>query len=138
MHTIAVRFRQFLWLLVFAVGPLAQAAPLLDPEPVLIPAGLSESSVAKAIRLGSAKRSWMITKDEPGRMEATLHVRTHTVKVAIPYGVRDLHIQYLSSENMEFEQKKGQQHIHKNYNKWVRNLAVDISAQLAQMPPDAK
>lgn len=41
-------------------------------------------------------------------------------------------------QDPEYAEKNGQQHIHGNYNKWARNLAVDISGQLVQMPADAK
>lgn len=138
MRSIAHALRHCLWLLPFLVVGPALATPLQDPDPVLIPAGLSEQSVVKAIRLGSAKRGWMITKEDPGQMEATLHVRDHTVKVAISHDTQAVRIKYVSSENLEYAEKNGQQHIHGNYNKWVRNLAVDISAQLAVLPPDAK
>lgn len=138
MRTMALKLRHLLWLLPFLAAPFAHATPLQDPDPVMVPAGLSPDAVAKAIRLGSVKRGWMITRDDPGRMEATLHVRVHTVKVGIDYDTQAVRIQYISSENMEYAEKNGQQHIHGNYNKWVRNLAVDISGQLVQIPAAAK
>lgn len=138
MRSTALKLRHLLWLLPFLAVSFAQATPLSDPEPVMVPAGLGTDAVAKAIRLGSVKHGWMITRDDPGRMEATLHVRVHTVKVGIEYDTQTVRIKYVSSENMEYAEKNGQQHIHGNYNKWVRTLAVDISGQLVQMPAAAK
>jgi hypothetical protein len=140
MSAIALKLKRVVLLVLplLVVMTAAQAAPLVDPDPVLIPPGLSEQSVVKAIRVGSAKRGWMITKADPAHMEATLNVRVHTVKVNIDYDAEKIRIKYLSSEHLEYAEKNGQQHIHGNYNKWVRNLAVDISSELALLPPDAR
>jgi hypothetical protein len=134
--------RPWRWLPLLALCaflPLAaQATPLQDPEPIMVPPGMSEASIVKAIRLGAAKRGWLITKADPGHMEATINVRVHTAKVNIDYDTAKVAITYLGSENLEYAEKNGQRHIHGNYNKWVRNLSVDIASELALLPPDAK
>ena len=135
------RARRWLPLVALCIfGPMtAHATPLQDPEPVLVPPGMSEASVVKAIRLGAAKRGWLITKADPGHMEATINVRVHTAKVNIDYDTAKVKVSYLGSENLEYAEKSnGERHIHGNYNKWVRNLSVDIASELALLPPDAK
>jgi len=117
---------------------LAAAALLVDPEPINVPPGLSDAAVTKAIRLSVAKRGWVITRDDPGYMEATLHARIHVAKISLKYDTAQIAIHYLSSENLEYETHGGKTYIHGNYLKWVNNLVHDINVQMAAvMPEDA-
>lgn len=117
--------------LVPVLALLMAAAPLLvDPEPISVPAGLKEPAVAKAITLGVAQRGWIISKQEPGYMEATLNIRTHMARVGITYDTSTIQIRYLDSSNLDYEVAKDGRHIHRNYLKWVNNIVHDISVQL--------
>ena len=110
---------------------LMAAAPLLvDPAPISVPAGLNEQAVAKAITLGVAQRGWIVSKQEPGYMEATLNIRSHMARVGITYDVKSIQIRYLDSSNLDYEVEKDGRHIHRNYLKWVNNIVHDISVQL--------
>jgi hypothetical protein len=72
--------------LVPVLALLMAAAPLLvDPAPISVPAGLKEPAVARAITLGVAQRGWIVSKQEPGYMEATLNIRAHMARVGITY-----------------------------------------------------
>jgi hypothetical protein len=62
----------------------------------------------------------------PGKLAATLHLRTHTAEVEIPYSVTSYSIIYKSS--VDLKEKDGQ--IHKNYNGWIQNLNRGIDTQL--------
>ena len=118
-------------LLVPLLALLMAAAPLLvDPAPISVPAGLSEQAVAKAITLGVAQRGWIVSKQEPGYMEATLNIRAHMAKVGITYDVKSIQIKYLDSSNLDYEVKSDGRHIHRNYPKWINNMVRDISMQL--------
>jgi hypothetical protein len=108
---------------------LIAAKPLVDPAPIEVPAGLTEKA-AKSIRLGVATRGWVVTQQEPGFMEATLHLRTHVAKIGIKYDTRSIQINYLESQNLDFEVKKDVRYIHRNYLKWVDNVVNDIRVQL--------
>lgn len=122
------------WKIVLFVPLLAllmAAAPLLvDPEPITVPAGMSEQAVARAITLGVAQRGWIVSKQEPGYMEATLNIRTHMAKVGITYDVKSIQIKYLDSSNLDYEVEEDGRHIHRNYLKWINNVVHDISVQL--------
>lgn len=123
------RFRALLLaplaVLLMAAGPL-----LVDPEPVPVPAGLSEKAVSQAVRVGVSKRGWIVTRQDPGYVEATLHLRSHMAKIGITYDTQSVRIKYLDSSNLDYEQKKDGPHIHGNYLKWVNNVVHDISVEL--------
>lgn len=106
------------------------AEVLVDPPAISVPAGLNEKAVNKAIRLGTAQRGWVISRQESGFMEATLNIRSHVARVGITYDASAIQIRYLDSTNLDYEVKKGVARIHGNYLKWVNNLARDISVQL--------
>jgi hypothetical protein len=105
-------------------------ALIVDPEPIAVPAGISASDVAKAIKVGIVRRGWVISKDENGQIDAVLNVRTHTARVAIPYDAKEVRIKYVSSEDLDYQEKNGQRYIHSNYVKWVRNMQADIQREL--------
>jgi hypothetical protein len=105
-------------------------ALIVDPEPIAVPAGISASDVAKAIKVGIVRRGWVISKDENGQIDAVLNVRTHTARVAIPYDAKEVRIKYVSSEDLDYQEKNGQRYIHGNYVKWVRNMQADIQREL--------
>lgn len=119
-----------LWVLPVALLLMA-ATPLVDPAPVPVPAGLDDKAIAKAIRLGGAQRGWIVTRQDPGAMELTLNIRTHMAKVGVKYDTKTIQLSYLDSTNLDYEVKKGNRYIHRNYPKWVNNLANDIAVQLA-------
>ena len=126
---IANRFRA---LLILPVALLLMAAtPLVDPAPVPVPAGLDDKAIAKSIRLGGAQRGWIVTRQDPGAMELTLNIRTHMAKVGVKYDTKSIQFTYLDSTNLDYEVKKGNRYIHRNYPKWVNNLVNDVSVQLA-------
>ena len=117
-------------LLVPVLSLLMAAAVLVDPAPISVPSGLTEKAVEKSIVIGVAQRGWIVTKQEPGYMEATLNIRTHMARVGIRYDLSAIQIKYLDSTNLDYEVDGNERHIHRNYAKWVNNIVHDISVQL--------
>jgi len=111
--------------LLMAAGPL-----LVNPDPIPVPAGLSEMAVNQAVRVGVAKRGWIVTAQDPGYLEATLHLRSHVAKIGITYDTQSVRIKYLESTNLDYVVKKDGAHIHGNYLKWIENVVRDISVEL--------
>lgn len=133
---IASRLRA-LWLLPVALLLMA-AKPFVDPAPLPVPAGLDDKTVARAIRLGAAQRGWIVTRQDPGAIELTLNIRTHMAKVGVKYDTKSIEFRYLDSNNLDFEVKKGNRYIHRNYPKWVNNLMNDVAVQLALARAEAE
>jgi hypothetical protein len=109
---------------------LMGAAVLVDPEPIAVPAGLAAKDVSKAIRAGIVQRGWVVLKDEKGKIDAVLNLRKHEARVAIAYDPKQVTIKYASSDNLDYSEKNGVRHIHKNYNKWITNMVQDIQRAL--------
>jgi hypothetical protein len=105
-------------------------AALVDPDPIAVPAGIAAPDVAKAIKVGIIRRGWVVEKDENGQIDAVLNVRTHTAKVAIAYNTKEARIKYVSSNDLDYQEKNGARFIHGNYMKWVRNMEADIQREL--------
>jgi hypothetical protein len=124
------RTRFWSLLLVPLAFMLMGAAVLVDPDPINVPAGLSAKDVSKAIRSGIVQRGWVVAKDENGKIDAVLNVRSHEVRVAIAYDPKQVKITYVSSENLDYSEKNGVRKIHKKYGQWVGNMVQDISRQL--------
>ncbi len=71
--------------------------------------------VERAIVGAMVKLGWMPTKEGPGVIRGTLHLRTHTVVVRVQYTNESYKISYVDSENMAYaQQADGTRRIHKN------------------------
>ena len=108
----------------------ARQAPLLDPDPIAVPAGMDLKNVEREIKRALIGRGWTITAEAPGQIDSTLNVRAHTARVQLKYDSRQVALTYVSSENLAYEEKRGQRLIHKNYASWVNNVLTDLSRGL--------
>jgi hypothetical protein len=94
-------------------------------------ADVTEADVAAAIKRAGAALGWAVLEDGPGKMTATLRLRTHTAVVDIPYDTGKYSIRYKESENLRYDAEKGT--IHRNYNSWIQNLDAAIQRELAAL-----
>ena len=105
--------------------PTRALSPTRDPQAV-------EAAILKAL----ANRGWIAQKERPGSILATLDRRTHQVVARITYSGTGFAVDYVSSTNMDYEKKSGQEQIHRNYNGWVANVIRDTEAYLEGRAPD--
>ncbi|MGH8080650.1 MAG: hypothetical protein ACREP7_08750 [Lysobacter sp.] len=131
-----MRFMQ--WILVascalaFATLPqLAQASkPLVDPDPVAIPAGVESAKVVKDIKRALMGRGWSVTAEQPGQIDSTLNLRAHVARIRVTYDAKQVRFAYVDSSNLEYKLKGGKPYIHKNYLGWIGYLTSDLSTNL--------
>lgn len=109
---------------------LMGAAVLEDPDPIAVPEGLSAADVASAIKTGVSRRKWIISNEEDGQIDAVLYIRSHVARISIQYDTEQVRIRYVSSENLDYKERRGKRYIHSNYMKWIRNIQVDIQREL--------
>ncbi len=127
----ALRLIGFSVLLLLVLSTGVQAATLLvDPDPIAIPSGMSADVVHKEIKRALVVRGWVISSEQPDQIHATLNLRAHVARIAISHGSGTVSVSYVSSENLDFKEKKGKRYIHKNYRSWVNNVLTDISRNL--------
>jgi len=103
------------------------AVQVEDIEGSSIPAGLTDEQIQKTMQNAGLVRGWVIKPVASGHMEATIYVRSHMAKVDIIYDAATYSIRYNDSENLGYKDGR----IHKNYNKWVQNLNMDIQRSFA-------
>jgi len=94
-------------------------------------ANLTNEDVATAIKRAGTSLGWAMLDDGPGKINATLRLRTHTAVVEIPYSTTSYSIQYKDSIDLRYDAEKGT--IHKNYNSWIQNLDAAIQRELAAL-----
>jgi hypothetical protein len=98
---------------------------LMNVGPVAVKAG--EADLARSIKGALANRGWKVIGTSRNVIKAELRVRRHMARIAIPYGKRQFSIKYLHSRNLSYRKGRGgNATIHRNYNRWVRNLEKDI------------
>lgn len=108
----------------------ARQAVLVDPDPIAIPDGVSAEVVKREIKRALIGRDWTITAESEGSIEATLNLRAHVARIRVINDGERIRFEYVSSENLKFEEKKGQRFIHKNYLSWINNLTADLNRGL--------
>jgi hypothetical protein len=108
----------------------ARQAPLVDPDPVKVPAGLDRGTVLHVIKKSLLQRGWTVNAESPTQVEATLHLRAHIANIVIDYDTSQVAVHYVSSDNLLYEVKKGTPYIHRNYLTWAQNVASDVEREL--------
>lgn len=103
----------------------AKTAAINTPT-TTITTNTSADKVKEAILLAGKERNWIMTQVKSGVIEASYVPRGHSVRIRINYTAKSYTINYVSSDNM----KAGDGKIHKNYNRWVNNLDVDIQSNI--------
>ena len=100
----------------------AKLAEVQDPSPIAVPAGKTVAEVVRAVKYSIASQGWAVDEEQPGRIVASYKPRSHVARVTVTIAPEQVTIQYLSSENLKFEEEKGKRLIHPAYNGWVRGL----------------
>lgn len=84
--------------------------------------------VSRVIWSAGKKLGWAIQEVRPGELTGTLTLRSHVAVVAITHDTSTFTINYRDSRNLLHQD----QHIHRNYNNWVNNLAKTIQSEMAR------
>ena len=126
--------------LLFLVPAGADAAkPIMNMVDVAVPTRSDGSTytaeeVQAVIIQGCHARGWSAVVDDAGLIRASITVRgRHFAEVEIPYDASAYSINYLSSNNLDYNEKK--QRIHRNYNNWVVKLSGTIDKYLRRPVP---
>ena len=89
---------------------------------------LSRNDIAKAIIAGGARTGWQIGPNDDGSLTGKIDVRgKHHATVTITFSQTNYNLTLVSSTNLLQEGNL----IHRNYNRWVRDLEKNIDNQLA-------
>ena len=93
-----------------------------------VPTAAKTEDIPKAIKSALIAREWTIQEEEQDKIEARIFVRSHKAGIVINYNAQRIRIQYVSSDNLDYN--KSENAIHRNYNKWIHFLERDISNNL--------
>ena len=84
--------------------------------------------VTKAIQRAGISLNWQMKEETPGHVVGTLYIRSHMAKVDVIYTLDEYSIIYRNSSNLKHDPVKNT--IHRNYNRWIQDLANAINTQL--------
>jgi|SRR4051812_28430944 hypothetical protein len=122
---------------VIAAGCDHRGVPLARSVPVALARPADPKTVELAIERSLTQRHWTVKEHVGQRYVAELTERDHSVTVAVVYDAQSARIDYVNSSNLMYENGSGGEKIHRNYDRWVKNLANDIKVNVAQAPPPA-
>lgn len=121
------KYALFVLLSVALAGCSIQPIMTVKNEPIGF--NLPVSSVKKAIIDAGTQRDWLMTETKPGVIQGVLLVRTHKAVIDITYNDKSYSIDYVDSQHLDY--KNGD--IHRNYNRWIHNLDLDIRKNLTEI-----
>jgi hypothetical protein len=103
--------------------------PIYNVENAAVPiAGkqLSVDQVRTAIIRALVQKRWSVSDESEGRLEATIHVRSHMARINIDYSPTRYSITYKDSAVLNYDGAT----IHRNYNRWIMQLQDIIKREL--------
>jgi len=103
--------------------------PVYEPE-ILVDGNHSTDKIAQVIKKALVNRSWAVKGDEKGVISAQIWVRSHSAKIKIHYNKKKITIKYVASDKLLEKHKGDTVFIHRNYNRWIKNLENDISREM--------
>lgn len=122
-------------LLMIGLAPPAIADPIQDfvDQPITTKASgesFTPAEVRALIIKACTNRKWIPRLVEPGKLSVSILVRgVHYAEVSIPFSSTSYSILYVTSRELDADEKR--RRIHRNYNKWVTSLNVEISRTFA-------
>jgi len=127
--------------LLFCSTILADSPYSLSPVKSTVPVRASVSEVETAIKQATIRIGWIPKVESDNLIEAKLIVRTHELVVDISFTETEYTIEYKSSKNLKYNEKR--QTIHRKYRQWVRTLDLNIQKELVRqanlgLQPDAR
>ncbi len=106
---------------------------LYQPAPITVYGQKDLATVGTAIRKALERRDWVVTRDEPGVIEAKQTKRAFWASIRVLYDTRSARVQYLDSEHLNYSKTaSGEERIHAHYNVWARNVEKDLKGALME------
>ncbi|MCL2916446.1 hypothetical protein L2725_22170 [Shewanella corallii] len=116
-------------LVLTSVTACGRMQPVKNVQSAPVTFNLTLEQVKTAILQSGIDRGWVMKEVSPGVIRAEIFVRSHHAVVDIDYNDKSYSINYVTSDNLKYANGK----IHRNYNRWVNNLDVDIKRALAKV-----
>jgi hypothetical protein len=89
----------------------------------------SLAEVRGAIIAAATSKGWTVQDIDPTHLKVTLNIREHMAQVVVEYSANFFSITYLDSVNLGHDGNN----IHRNYNRWIRNMEVRIKERIVAL-----
>ena len=134
--------------LAFAIGAMALTGctikPMVVHEPTefMLNTSVSQESLETAIIQAALRKQWQVLEKAPGKITLTYPRQSHpryqviNAVVRVEYDDKTYRIVHVSEQGLEMGACVGEpetQCIHRNYNRWITNLDLQIQKQTARL-----
>lgn len=110
-----------------------RVAPLENPAPISVPAGLTAAEAKQVVTDSLFQRGWTIAADKGNSLVADLHVRNHWLQVDLSVTDQQVALSYLDSDNLNYGERRGTTVIHRSFGRWSDTLLSDIRTNMARL-----
>jgi hypothetical protein len=129
---------------------------MTHPQPVAVPAGLTQVQVGEAVKAALVGHGWVLTDSTDTSYTASLTGNGWEATIRTPYDTREIKIEYVSSKGLDHHLQKSSSQtgscvynltcngtlsnesggevevINRHWNNWMTALTHDIRANLAK------
>lgn len=109
---------------------------LVDPSPIAIDESRNPQQVFAATMDGASRAGWTVQPRDSHTFLATTTRNSHVATVVVTVNKGQVSFKYLSSTNLDYKTRDGEQSIHKAYMEWSEYLARSIRTRLNSLCPD--
>lgn len=117
-------------LFAMAVSACKTTVPINNVSNAEVVGKPSLSQIKESIVEALKYKRWVPVSVEDKQITAEIWVRSHYAKISIDYDNESYSINYIESNNLDFDAGKNQ--IHRNYNKWIILLDQEIRMNIAR------
>ncbi len=120
--------------LILAAGCTTQSLLNVVDRPIAVQVDGSNWSVEQvqaAIINACRNRGWIPRMESESQVNCSIDVRgRHSANVEIPFSAERFSIIHASSQGLNYNSSR--QTIHRNFNRWIANLALEIQRELGR------
>jgi hypothetical protein len=106
------------------------SAPLEMPEPIQLPQFTDSIKVSRGIIAALTAKKWLVEADTGEEITARYEIRRHVLRIRIDYTPQRVTFSYVDSEALDYERYEGEEYIHPNANKWLKQVGREVRLQV--------
>lgn len=117
-----------------AASSAVSANPMIQLPPQQIVTNVTMDQLQKCVTASAISTNWTILENQPGSLLIRYSRNPKWwVNVKVTYSEKEYRIAYVDSNGLNYRIKDGVPDIHRNYNRWIKNLNKYIQVNLSRL-----
>ena len=119
---------------IIAASSTVSANPMIQLPVQQIVTPVSMEQLQKCVTASAISTNWTVLENRPGNLLLRYSRNPKWwVKVKVTYSEKEYRIDDVDSDGLNYRMKDGVPDIHRNYNRWIKNLNKYIQVNLSRL-----